>query len=162
MEIERKFLVKKLPEELEKHHKVRHKQGYISTDPQLRLRCCEKGSFEEYFFTFKSGKGLERQEFEFQLTKEQFDNLWQLIADNSIVEKDRYFIPLDSGFVAELDIFAGRLGGLITIEVEFENVEQASTFTPPHWFGEDVTNDERYSNSNMQGWSSISTRQSRI
>ena len=33
------------------------------------------------------------------------------------------------------------------VEVEFESIEQANTFTPPDWFGKEVTNDHRYHNS---------------
>ena len=36
-----------------------------------------------------------------------------------------------------------------TSTVEFESVEEANAFTAPEWFGEDVTNDGRYHNSNM-------------
>ena len=37
--------------------------------------------------------------------------------------------------------------GLVFVEVEFESLDQATAFTPPEWFGEDVTNDGRYHNS---------------
>ncbi|CBK73647.1 hypothetical protein CIY_07540 [Butyrivibrio fibrisolvens 16/4] len=34
-------------------------------------------------------------------------------------------------------------------EVEFPTIEEANSFVPPEWFGEDVTNDKNYHNSNM-------------
>ena len=36
---------------------------------------------------------------------------------------------------------------MLLVEVEFESVEQANSFVPPEWFGDDVTNDKRYHNS---------------
>ena len=37
--------------------------------------------------------------------------------------------------------------GLVFVEVEFESLDEATAFTPPEWFDEDVTNDKRYHNS---------------
>ena len=49
----------------------------------------------------------------------------------------------------ELDIYCGDLTGLITAEVEFDTLEQQVNFVPPSWFGEDVTENERYKNRNL-------------
>ena len=64
-----------------------------------------------------------------------------------MLTKTRYLIPIDDGLTAELDIFEGRFAGLILVEVEFDSVEQAESFTPPAWFGKEVTYDKRYHNS---------------
>jgi len=144
MEIERKFLVKQVPISHHMCNKMKLLQGYISLDPALRLR----SSGDKYIFTFKSGQGLSREEFESVLTKEQFDNLWVLVSGNNI-EKDRYNIPLENDLIAELDIYHGRLAGFATVEVEFSSIDQANAFNPPDWFGEDVTDDIRYSNSSL-------------
>ena len=144
MEIERKFLVAKIPDEIEKYLKKELVQGYISIDPALRLR----RSDNEYFFTFKNGKSLVREEFECPLTQKQFENLWKIVNGNEIT-KDRYFVPLENGLVAELDIYHGRLSSLATVEVEFESVDHAMAFIAPDWFGKDVTDDIRYTNANL-------------
>lgn len=144
MEVERKFLLNHIPDELESYEKKKILQGYISLNPALRIR----SSGTDFIFTFKTGKGLVRDEFECPITKEQFDNLWELVLGKEI-KKDRYYIPLSEGLIAELDIYHERLSGLVTVEVEFETSEQAEAFNPPMWFGEDVTNDLRYSNSNL-------------
>ena len=34
-------------------------------------------------------------------------------------------------------------------EVEFSSIEMANAFIPPEWFGEDVTMNPKYHNSNM-------------
>jgi len=144
LEVERKFLLNHIPDELESYEKKKILQGYISLNPALRIR----SSGTDFIFTFKTGKGLVRDEFECPITKEQFDNLWELVLGKEI-KKDRYYIPLSEGLIAELDIYHERLSGLVTVEVEFETSEQAEAFNPPMWFGEDVTNDLRYSNSNL-------------
>ena len=62
------------------------------------------------------------------------------------VSKTRYEIPIDGGYLAELDIYHGQLEGLMTVEVEFNTVDEALIFKPPSWFSIDVTNDKRYKN----------------
>ena len=144
MEIERKFLVKEIPSDLARYPMKKIMQGYISTDPVLRLR----QSDDKYIFTYKGEGQLAREEFESSLTKAQFEKLWPLVTGNKIV-KDRYCIPLENGLVAELDIYHQHLDGLTRVEVEFASIDEANAFTPPDWFGEDVTFDEQYSNSNL-------------
>ena len=58
-------------------------------------------------------------------------------------------IPLECGLTAELDIFEDSLAPLILIEVEFPTEEDALSFLPPLWFGEDVTFSGEYHNSNL-------------
>ena len=53
MEIERKFLVQSLPEHLESFPFHQIEQGYLCTEPVVRIRRQD----EEYFLTYKS-KGL--------------------------------------------------------------------------------------------------------
>lgn len=67
--------------------------------------------------------------------------------DGSLIIKDRYIIPLPDGHTGELDIFHGVLEGLVFIEVEFVDQEDAQRFEPPEWFGDNVSDDHRYSNS---------------
>ena len=49
----------------------------------------------------------------------------------------------------ELDIFKNTFEGLIIAEVEFDSIAEADSFTPPDWFGEDVTYLTKYHNSTM-------------
>ena len=70
-------------------------------------------------------------------------------ADGIFIEKTRYLIPYNDKLTIELDIFHGKLAPLMLAEVEFDSVEEANAFTPPDWFGEDVTNSSKYHNSNL-------------
>ncbi len=144
MEIERKFLVNKLPENLEKYESKKIAQGYLCTAPVVRIR----RSNEDYYLTYK-GKGLMvREEYNLPLTKEAYQHLLPKI-DGRLIEKTRYLIPLTDRLTAELDVFEGELAPLTLAEVEFENVEEAGAFQPPEWFGEDVTGSGKYHNSTL-------------
>lgn len=148
MEIEKKFLVKRIPKNLENYQKKELSQGYISdTNPTIRIR----KSNNDYILTIKSVENIQKDnrhlmnnEFEFKITKEKFDNLSHKI-NNNLVEKTRYFIDINN-YIAELDIYHNALSPLITVEVEFPNLEEALCFQPPDWFGLDITENIEYKN----------------
>jgi len=144
MEIERKFLVKYLPENTEKFEQKRISQGYICTNPVVRIR----RSNDDYFLTYKSKGLMAREEYEMPLTAEAFEHMLPKI-DGILIDKIRYMVPLDEKRIAELDIFQGTLAPLRLVEVEFESIEEANAFVPPAWFGDDVTNSGEYHNSNL-------------
>lgn len=144
MEIERKFLVKRVPGNLESFRKKSIEQGYISTSPTIRIR----QSDSDYILTVKSSGQLIREEFEIAITKEEYLSLLKKV-ETMLVKKDRYLIPLNNGLTAELDIYYDFLEELKTVEVEFGAVYDAQRFIAPEWFGEDVTYDQRYSNSSL-------------
>ncbi len=147
MEIERKFLIKELPAELETYPHCQIVQGYLCTDPVVRIR--KEG--ESYTLTYK-GRGLmAREEVNLPLTEEAYRHLMKK-ADGRIIEKERYRIPYQS-YTIELDCFSdvciGEEKPLVMAEVEFPSLEEAKIFSPPDWFGKDVTEDPRYHNSRM-------------
>ena len=144
MEIERKFLLHSLPDGIDQYEHADIEQAYISVEPTIRLRKRNN----EYYLTVKQGGFLAREEVEFSITKTQFDHLWEKIETN-IIRKTRVLIPLQDGLIAEADIYQGVLQGLMTVEVEFDNIDQANCFNPPSWFGPDVTDDPNYSNSSL-------------
>ena len=144
MEIERKFLPAKPPEHLERFQKHQIEQGYLCTNPVVRIR----RSDDEYYLTYKSKGMLAHEEYNLPLTAEAYEHL-KPKADGRIIEKTRYLIPLDDKLTVELDVFAGDLAPLILAEVEFSSEEEANAFVPPAWLGEDVTFDRRYHNSTM-------------
>ena len=61
----------------------------------------------------------------------------------------RYLIPEKDGLTIELDVFDAPYEGLYLAEVEFSSEEQALSYNPPVWFGEDVTNSGKYHNSRL-------------
>lgn len=144
MEIERKFLPAKLPEDLSKYKMLRIEQGYLCTAPVIRIR----RSDDEYYLTYKAKGLLAREEYNLPLTQESYEHL-KPKADGRVIVKKRYLIPLDHRLTVELDVFENDLAPLILAEVEFESKEEANAFVPPAWLGEDVTYDPHYHNSEM-------------
>lgn len=144
MEIERKYLLKELPElETYENHKI--EQAYLCTGPVIRVRRED----ETYYMTYKGGGLMAREEYNLPLNKEAYEHLAKK-ADGNVISKTRYLIPLEwEGLVAEVDVFKPPFAPLVMAEVEFESEEQANRFTPPEWFGEEVTFDGRYHNSYM-------------
>jgi len=143
MEIERKYQINTLPKTLEDYPNSTLRQGYIYTDPAIRIR--QKDSF--YFLTVKGQGLLVREEFELPISEQVFSDLQKKI-DGLMIHKTRYYIPYNQ-FTIELDCFHDTYDGLIIAEVEFKSLEEAMSFTPPSWFGPDVTHDHRYQNSQM-------------
>ncbi|MCD8158944.1 MAG: CYTH domain-containing protein [Clostridiales bacterium] len=143
-ETERKFLIKKLPENLENCEKYHIIQAYISRNPTMRLRKRN----EEYIFTFKGAGFIERTEFEYPLTREQFEGLMKKTEGN-VIEKYRYIVPLENDLIAEVDIYKGDLEGFMNVEVEFKSLAEVADFKIPEWFGSEVSLDRRYSNASL-------------
>lgn len=151
MEIEHKYLIKELPADLDKYKKKEIEQGYLNRSPVLRIR----KSNDKYIFTYKSkreiseeGAPICNEEIEAPLTKEAYLHLKSKVDGNLIV-KTRYIIPYDydgKTYKIELDVFHGKLEGLVFAEVEFESVEDANAFKGPEWFGKEVSSDRRYRN----------------
>ena len=142
IEIERKFLVKEIPDNLDTYEKIDMTQGYLNTSPVVRVR----KENDDYVLTYKGSGLLSHSEYNLPLNKEAFEHLLKK-CDGIIISKSRYKIPITNNLTAELDIFKGDLDSLKLVEVEFDSVEEADNFTPPEWFGEDVTTDGRYHNS---------------
>ena len=147
MEIERKYLVRELPGDLDSYPHTEIEQGYLCTSPTLRIR--RMG--DVFILTVKehivgSSTAIQNREEEFTMLRDSYERL-KTKCDGNLVSKTRYRISLADGLTAELDIFHGVHQGLRIVEVEFPSVEAADTFTPPAWFGEDVSTDPRYRNS---------------
>ncbi|MTH77877.1 CYTH domain-containing protein [Paracoccus aestuariivivens] len=146
LEIERKFLLRKLPD-LEHVPSVEIRQGYI-TAPQDTTEVRLRQSGEGHFLSVKGGAGLVRSEREVTISAQQFQLLWPETTGRRI-EKTRYKGQLPDGLTYELDVYAGSLERLFTVEVEFPSEANANAFSVPDWFGKDVTLDKRYRNKSL-------------
>ena len=158
MEIERKFTVRALPDNLSSLDFHLIEQAYLCTEPVVRVR--RQG--ESCYMTYK-GKGmLAHEEYNLPLTADSYEHLLSK-SDGNIITKTRYLIPIKtpsfmSGFeptgvetatplTVELDVFGGRFNGLVVAELEFPTVNMAQNYIPESWFLDDVTSDDRYHNS---------------
>lgn len=146
LEIEKKFLLRQLPNGITKGTKIR--QGYLSAgDPEIRVRA--KG--DKFFLTRKGGEGFVRQEEEYEISKEAFEILWSL-TEAARIEKTRYEIVGEDGLLWEIDEFQSvRTKGLFLAEVELpdESVVPEIPSSIAEVIERDVTTDETYKNKNL-------------
>lgn len=144
-EIERKFLVKSsilslLPTLLSK----KIQQGYISETDNSIVRVRTKG--EKGFLTIKgSTLGITRSEFEYEIPFSDAVSLLQKFCPSAI-DKERFEFKTDN-HTWEIDVFHGKLEGLIVAEIELKSEEE--TFETPEWVDKEVSYDKRFYNSNL-------------
>ena len=142
-EIERKFLVQQAPGADERGAGTPMRQGYVAEEGgvSVRVRITDTAAR----LTIKAGSGVARTEVEVPLDPAEAESLWPF-TEGRRIEKRRHDIPLGGDDVAELDVYAGPLDGLLTVEVEFGDEDAAASFTPPAWFGREVTGEPGWSN----------------
>jgi len=140
IELERTFLVKKIPD-LSKARKVEMVDVYIPKShehPTLRIR--KNGT--KYEMTKKMPVGKDpsvQKEQTIILNKEEFDILSKL--DGKRTEKNRYVFEVN-GRICEIDIFRGRLKGLVLADFEFQKEDEKSEFKMPCFCLADVTKEK--------------------
>ena len=145
VEIERKFLVDRLPAGLGEGEPI--EQGYLVIgDDGVEVRIRRRGA--DMTLTVKSGPGMVRTEEELAIDERRFESLWPLTGERRI-SKTRHLIPLEPGLTAELDVYAGAHEGLLTAEIEFPSLEASEAFAPPEWLGREVTGDGRFANQSL-------------
>lgn len=147
-----------MPQEIERKYLVNHakwatvhkppgeflRQGYIlnSAAKTIRVRVSDTGSH----LTVKGPNvGATRPEFEYPIPTEEAKELLDLFADSDL-SKIRYTITFENR-VWEVDEFLGENEGLIVAEIELTREDEI--FELPDWISLEVTNDERYYNSNL-------------
>ena len=144
IEIERKFLVKRIPEDKIKYSQ-NIKQGYVVSDKQKVIRIRKK--MNDFFITIKGNKtGISRFEFEYKIPENDANQLFENFCNEGIIEKTRHYIE-HKGHTWELDVFHGENEGLIVAEIELKSEEE--TFSLPEWVDQEVTDQDKYYNMNL-------------
>ncbi len=148
-ERERKFLVAQLPRDLSSYQHEELRQAYVKDGASGEwVRAREVDGGREYILTIKVTKDdYERIEGERPITKKEFELILAL-SEGRALEKTRYYIP-HSGRTFELDAYHGKLEGMYTVEVEFPTMKELHEFSPPAWFGAEVSSDRRYRNKKL-------------
>lgn len=157
MEIEKKFTIKEMPDNIGQYPKRMIEQAYLNTKPVVRVR----RDNDSFYLTCKGSGLTAHSELEFPLDAVSYENLKKK-ADGNIISKVRYMIPIlhpsfKNGFIpaadlkltVELDVFASPFAPLVMAEVEFPDTQTCDAYIPESWFDKDVTSDERYHNSYM-------------
>ncbi|MGV9525750.1 CYTH domain-containing protein [Streptomyces cellulosae] len=146
-EIERKFKVAEGWQVPPGTAGERLRQAYLTPSGALvefRVRAGEGTRLMTAKTFDRASDAMVRQEVEFPVTEEVFEQLWQL-ADGECLSKFRWTVPLGE-HVATVDEYDGALAGLRVVEVEFADIGTAREFVPPDWFGEEITGSTAWSN----------------
>jgi CYTH domain-containing protein len=146
-EIERKFLVRSdaFMAQATTHYEIM--QGYLCKEPGKTIRVRIRDT--RAFLTIKSSRlreGLAKFEWEREIDLADARELMQICLPGAI-SKTRYIIPTNNDRKWEVDVFHGRLDGLVLAELELE--DEHETFDRPEWLGEEVTGQPQYYNANM-------------
>jgi len=146
VEIERKYLLRELPDFPKPMTTLDIDQGYlpgVNLIERLRRQRNEKGDVQ-HFRTVKLGSGIERLELEDETDEALFQYLWELTKGRR-VKKVRYRVPHGDD-IWEIDKFTDRQ--LVLAEIELDRADRKIDM--PEWLTRvlvrEVTNEPQYTN----------------
>lgn len=122
-----------------------YRQGYLNAQKErtVRVRTID----DKGFLTIKGIRvGITRMEYEYEIPVQDAKIMLETLCEKPLIEKKRYIIEF-AGFTWEVDEFFGENDGLLVAEIELQSEKQQ--FEKPPWIGEEVSEDPRYSNSNL-------------
>jgi adenylate cyclase len=144
-EIEHKYLVKQeLWKKVVPEKSVEITQAYLHSDNLKTVRVRTAGP--KGFLTVK-GKtvGYSRLEFEYEIPLTDAKELIKKLTTN-IIEKTRHYVVYENK-TWEVDEFKGANKGLFVAEIELKAEDES--YLKPEWVGENVSDNKKYSNSNL-------------
>lgn len=148
LEIERKYLLRGLPERIRGSEPLEVEQGYLpGALLRERLRRIRHAGEVTCWRSIKAGRGVTRVEVEEEISDDLFDQLWPLTVGSRVLKR-RYRIP-EGGLVWEIDEFLERDLVLAEVELETEAVEVVL----PDWIRDqvvrEVTGEAEFLNSTL-------------
>lgn len=144
-EIERKFLVVNDSWRASATGSTRFAQGYLSSASKATVRVRSKDDARAVITIKGASSGMSRAEYEYDIPIEDARELLA-IAEPQVLAKTRHIVPF-GGLIWEVDVFEGKLEGLIMAEVELDREDREVQL--PDWAGREVTEDGRYYNSSL-------------
>lgn len=131
MEIERKYLVKRLPD-LSTIAPMEMERYYLHSNENVEIRIQrvdQSYSSEQKVKVSKNGRTKEVRE----ITKTVFDELKQ--GASQAILRTSY----DLGRNLSIKIYHGAYEGLVRAEIEFANEKKAGAYQPEPWMGPEIT-----------------------
>jgi adenylate cyclase len=130
-EIERKWIVKELPN-VSGQTPLQYERYFLFNADGIEVRIQRKG--DKYEFERKvEASELTRTGQKFEISEAEY-SLFQELSIGEII-RESYIVNNVS-----VKVYKGKHKGLIRAEIEFESEEEATTFEPLDWFGEEITN----------------------
>lgn len=148
VEIERKYLLRALPELLPGAQVQVIEQGYLpGTRLVERVRRVRDGDAERFYRTVKLGTGVARTEVEEECDRDTFEALWPLTEGRRVAK--RRHVVADGALHWEIDEFTDR--DLVLAEIELPSAEVIPDL--PSWLApeveREVTGEAAYVNANL-------------
>lgn len=151
-EIERKYLVKYIPNDLKFEKIVNITQAFVYRDfkTMVRIRKIQNKKTDDlkYVYTLKTKSSLDVErknnnisnlyEIESNINEEEYTQLLNNKISKAII-KNRMVAPIDKNLKVEIDVYDDYLDGLVTAEIEFKNEEDAENFIKPEWLAEELS-----------------------
>lgn len=151
IELEKTYLAKSLPAGIKKAKSVLIRDIYIPESAgRAHLRLRQKD--DSYVITKKqpvSGDDSSKQyEHTIELEKDEFMAI--ATCSNKDFTKRRYLMDL-AGHPAEVDVYEGKLLGLVVIDFEFDSETEKDAFVTPDFVLADVTEEEAIAGGYLAG-----------
>jgi adenylate cyclase len=149
LEIERKYLLRALPDMPDVIDVLDIDQGYLPGDKLVERLRRQRGrdDVERYFRTVKLGSGVERIEIEDETDRRTFDHLWTLTNGRRLTKR-RYLVR-NGADTWEIDEFTDRV--LVLAELEIDRAD--ARIDMPGWLRDvlvrEVTDDKAYTNRSL-------------
>jgi CYTH domain-containing protein/8-oxo-dGTP pyrophosphatase MutT (NUDIX family) len=151
--LERIFLIHKLPQEIEDRDSEFIRRGFLSEEnKEVSIR--QNGI---HYSLMVREKGLNHSaKYEASISKRSFFALWPA-STGSRIEKERRIDTRDA-YRFRIDSYSGELKGLITAKIKFPGIREASSFSIPDYFGEELTWHRYFRNDRLSKISAIQLR----
>ena len=145
LEIERKFLMDGFPIGLEVLSEVEIEQGYISFNPEVRIRKAvdKYTGKEEFRITIKGDGDLTRREIEADITSDFYYDTADFL-DVKMIQKDYKKYRLGAWKLEVALVDPGTDWEFYYAEIEFPTEQDARDFVVPSYFGREITFNEDY------------------
>ena len=142
IEIERVFLIKRLPPDIDKYKPIAMDTGdFYNPNKMSKVgvdHLTVRRKDDRYEIRKKEGDSKYKKiEHTISITQEEFDLLISVVPQRH--QKNMYLYPLSNGQICELDVYLGKLAEYARVEVEFADEKEMKDFTPPEWFGIEIT-----------------------
>ena len=145
LEIERKFLINGFPIGLELINEVDIEQGYLSFDPELRIRKAvdKYTGKEEFWMTLKGEGDLTRNEIETPISSDFYYDTADFL-DVRMIQKEYRKYKLGPWKLEVSLVDPGTDWEFYYAEIEFPTEQDAKDFVVPAYFGREITFNEDY------------------
>lgn len=137
-EIERKFLIRSLPVDLEHATFTSYERFYLYADESVEMRIQKKDGQYELERKVASSHLWIRDSYKIEITEMEFLNLQKSVIGNQILYKK--YRAMSSPNVS-IKKYAGNVEGFMLAEIGFLTLEEAEQFQPFDWLDREISHE---------------------